>query len=209
MIEDVFLKSKTVAILGGTFNPVHSGHVEIARCALEQYADIEHLLFMPNSKTYYKDGTAIVKREHRLAMLELAIRDMDRAGISELELDRGGVTYTVDTVRAIHEANPALLIYFIIGADSLFYFDSWVRYDEILNHATLLCARRDSDLSEMEEKSREIIKKAGHGDILFLDTPEFPFSSTEIRGRIGRGEPTTAMLPQAVRDYIDNNRLYG
>ena len=208
MVEDFFMYSNCIAILGGTFNPVHCGHVEIADCARKQYPDIESLVFMPNAMTYYKDGTAIASGEDRVAMLRLATSHIEHVEISEIELARGGITYTIDTLEEIHAVNPGLKIYFIIGADSLAWFDNWVRFSDILSHATILCARRDSDLNAMQKRAEEIISKAGHGEILFLDTPEFPVSSTEIRTRILEGKDTAGMLTTSVRDYIDEHGLY-
>ncbi len=207
-MDSVFKNSKSVAVFGGTFNPVHIGHMAILNGARKQFPQIENFVLMPTATTYYKDGTAIVSANHRLEMLRIAAEDAADVFISDMEIKRGGITYTVDTVNAIHEINPEIDLYFIIGADSLFYFDRWVRYKEILEKVTLLCARRACDREKMQEKAEEIIAGAGLGTIYFLDTPEFPFSSTEIRNRVKAGEDAADMLPAGVYEYIKENGLY-
>ena len=165
MMKDVFADINCVAILGGTFNPVHFGHLAMARYAKEQLPELERVVFMPTATTYYKDGSATLSAEHRLAMLSLAIKDLSYAGLSDMEIKRGGITYTVETMRILHREYPELLIWFIIGADSLFYFDKWYCYEEILSHAGLLIMRRASEKQDMERKAADIKDKAGCGRI--------------------------------------------
>ena len=124
-MKDIFKQSGCIGILGGTFNPVHIGHIMLADKTIEQYPDIEKIVIMPNNLPAYKNSHELVDSKHRIRMLELATEDRDYVSISDLEIKRGGATYTIDTLREIKNINPSLKIYFIIGADSLFQFEKW------------------------------------------------------------------------------------
>ena len=203
-----FKNYSCIALLGGTFNPVHKGHMAMAECALRQKKDIEKLIFLPNAKTYYKDGRGVVSGELRLKMLAAAIKGEPLFDISDIELKRGGYTLTVDTLNELKSINRKLKIYFIIGADSLFYFDNWVRYEEILKLSTVLVASRESSAFELEKKRAGIVEKTGLDKIEILDFDEVEVSSTGIRSMIERGEDPGDLLPAGVYDVITENRLY-
>ena len=111
-----------IGILGGSFNPVHNGHLELAKQALEQFA-LDQIWLMPNHIPAYKKWDRSVTNEDRLHMVELAVKDHDRLRCSDLELQRGGVTYTVDTLAQLHEQYPDTEWYFIMGGDSILAFD--------------------------------------------------------------------------------------
>ncbi|MBR4513747.1 MAG: nicotinate-nucleotide adenylyltransferase [Lachnospiraceae bacterium] len=197
-----------IALLGGTFNPVHKGHIAMAECALRQKKDIEKLVFMPNAKTYYKDGSGVVSGDLRLRMLDAAVGGNPAFDVTDIEVRRGGYTLTVDTLNELKNINPNLKIYFIIGADSLFYFDKWVRYEEILELSNVLVASRESSREELEQKRDDIVKKSGLNSIELLDFEEVDASSTAIRAMIKQGENPGDMLPDGVYDIIMENGLY-
>ena len=114
--------SGIVGIMGGTFNPVHNGHIAIAKAAHEQF-NIPYILVMPSYSPAYKDNSNIVSATHRCNMVSLAIKDYDYMELSTLEIERGGRTYTADTLRLLKDDYDK--IYFIIGADSLFTLNTW------------------------------------------------------------------------------------
>ena len=197
-----------IALLGGTFNPVHKGHIAMAECALRQKKDIEKLVFMPNAKTYYKNGSGVVSGDFRLKMLVAAVSGNPAFDVTAIEVKRGGYTLTVDTLNELKSVNPDLKIYFIIGADSLFYLDKWVRFEEILELSTILVASRESSREELEQKKNEIEYKTGLHKIELLDFEEVDVSSTEIRNMIERGENPGDKLPDGVYEIIKENGLY-
>ena len=125
------IRENNITILGGSFNPIHNGHIEMAKCAARQY-NLENIVFMPNKSTYYKDNDAFVSDKDRINMLKLAIEDYDYMSVSDMEIRRGGVTHTIDTIRELKEEDPDRKIYFIIGGDSLEWVEKWVDADELL-----------------------------------------------------------------------------
>lgn len=207
-MKDIFKQSGCIGILGGTFNPVHIGHIMLADKTIEQYPDIEKIVIMPNNLPAYKNAHELVDSKHRIRMLELATEDRDYVSISDLEIKRGGATYTIDTLREIKNINPSLKIYFIIGADSLFQFEKWREHKEILRLCTLLAARRDSDYDKMSECARQIISDTGYGEIGFIQAPSVDAASSEIRKTIAGGSIPYDILPEGVAEYIAVNKLY-
>lgn len=199
----------SVGILGGTFNPIHNGHLMMARCAKEQINDLDQVVLLPNNLPAYKDSTSIVANEHRLHMLKLAIEDLDYASVSDLELMRGGITYTIDTLNEIHTLNPNLKIYFIIGADSLFSFTKWYRYEEILKQCTLVAAARACDANRMQQFADELIENLGYGSIIVLSNDTVDASSSQIRLDLSNGTVPYNVLPTKVASYIVEHKLYG
>lgn len=196
-----------IGILGGTFNPVHNGHLMMAKHTHEQIAEVEKVVFMPNNLPAYKDSSSIVSNQHRINMLKLAVLDMPYADVSDLEIKRGGVTYSIDTLNEIKMINPNIKIYFIIGADSLFTFDKWYRFEEIFALCTLLVAIRDTNMAEMEKRANAYRRDYG-AEVFFLRCDEVRASSTKIRELCKNGISVNDMLPANVADYILENGLY-
>lgn len=208
-MNNIFEKSACVGILGGTFNPVHIGHAMLAERAIEQYNDMERVVFMPNNLPAYKNTHEIIDEKHRVNMLRLAIDGKSHSDISLMEISRGGVTYTVDTLREIREINSSIKIYFIIGADSLFSLHKWKDYKDIMSMCTILAARRDSDYDKMAEYAEKFIGKTGFGCIEFINAPEVDAASSQIRASIAAGNMPYELLPHGVAEYIKDNKLYG
>lgn len=204
---DLALYSK-IGILGGTFNPIHNGHLMMAKCALRQFRSLEAIMILPNNLPAYKDSASIITSEHRLAMLKLAISDESAMFVSDMELVRGGTTYTIDTLEQIHSLYPNLQISFIIGADSLLSFTKWYRYKDILKHCTLLVAGRESEREKLIQFADNLIKELGYGSIKIMRNRNMDISSSEIRKCISKGMIPYNYLPVAVADYIKANKLY-
>lgn len=206
---DFIEKYNCVGILGGTFNPIHMGHIELAKNAIKQYSDIEQIIIMPNNLPAYKENKDIADISHRRKMIEIAIKNAQDISISMMEVERGGVTFTSDTLEDIKRKNPSMKIYFIIGADSLFSITKWHNYKDVLRLCTLLVARRSSDYNNMEEYALELVKNIGYGDIKFIYMDEINISSSGIRKDISEGRMPFLMLPEGLDLYIKKNKLYG
>lgn len=198
-----------VGILGGTFNPVHNGHLMMAKAAKDAVFGLDKIIFMPNNAPSYKNRSLIASNEHRLRMLECALGDMSYTAISDMELRRGGMTYTIDTLKEIRRENNNLKLYFIVGADSLFSFSKWYRYEEILMNCTLLVASRNSDRRKLIDAADCLVQSIGYGEIILLHNEEYEVSSSEIRKMISNGKIPYHDLPKDVATYIVNNKLYG
>lgn len=206
---NIFKKYNSIAILGGTFNPVHKVHIMLATEVLEQFPNIEQLFIMPNNMPAYKETEDIISSEDRINMLKLASKNIDKILVSDLEILRGGTTYTIDTLREIKNINPNLNIYFIIGADSLYSIEKWREFEEIFKLCTLIVAKRECALEEIIDFSNKLKEKYSYLDIKFLETKAVDISSSELRSEFKKGNINYEYIDISVVEYIKTNNLYG
>ena len=201
---------RRIGVLGGTFDPVHYGHLVIAE---EVYATLEltEMVFVPTGQPPHKTQEVITPAEHRLAMLELAIASNPHFTISRVDLDRPGPSYTVDTLRLLHKQwGEETAIYFVIGGDSLEDFLSWYDAAGILKQLTYLVAVRRPGYNESEEYYDRLearlpgIKQR----LLVVEAPQFEISATDIRLRVAEGRPIKYQTPESVEQYIKEFGLY-
>ena len=192
--------------MGGTFNPIHFGHLLLGETAYEQFS-LDEVLFMPTKNPYYKKLTNSVTEEDRMQMVQLAIRDNSHFTFSGEELDREGTTYTVETLTNLTERNPDCAYYFIMGADSLYHIESWKDTEKVLQMAVILVAGR-GDLSSSLSSQIEYIENKYDASIHFLNSPSLEISSNDIRRRIRAGESIRYLLPREVEEYICEHKLY-
>ena len=192
--------------MGGTFNPIHFGHLLLGETAYEQFS-LDEVLFMPTKNPYYKKLTNSVTEEDRMQMVQLAIRDNSHFTFSGEELDREGTTYTVETLTNLTERNPDCAYYFIMGADSLYHIESWKDTEKVLPMAVILVAGR-GDLSSSLSSQIEYIENKYDASIHFLNSPSLEISSNDIRRRIRAGESIRYLLPREVEEYIYEHKLY-
>ncbi len=204
-----------IGIMGGTFNPIHLGHIAIARAAYEQF-HLNEIWFMPNHIPAYKSNQALVSGEKRLAMIRLAIQDYPFFKASDFELNREGKTYTYETLELLTQQFPHHEFYFIMGADSLSYFENWMHPEIIVKNAKILAATRNKKtVAEMHLQIDRLNKMFGGSFFYLIDCPEIPCSSSEIRDKIKNGDkqPNSQyaqdlMLPNGVLEYIMQYQLY-
>ena len=202
---------RKIGILGGTFNPIHNGHLALGLAAMEQY-DLEEVWLMPSKLPPHKSHFAMLSEEHRLAMTELAAQTDARFRASDFELKREGLTYTADTLELLTQEYPDVRFYFIVGGDSLIKFVHWRRPERILELCTLLGAGRAGYEEETVNKAAEGLREQyPTADIATVVLPDYPISSNEIRAAFftGAGERVKKFLPEKVWNYLLENRLYG
>lgn len=196
-----------IGIMGGTFNPFHNGHLQLAIQAYSQFS-LSKILIMPSGTPAHKSTKELVSALHRCNMAAAAISEYPYMELSLIEIERKGNTYTSDTLRTLNRQNPDWKIHFIIGADSLFDLPKWHEPEYVMQHCILLAANRDNhNMAELEKQKSFLEKKYG-ATIFFLNTPYLPFSSTDIRKRIQCKKDVCKMLPDAVDKYIKENYLY-
>lgn len=201
-------KAGHVGILGGTFNPIHYGHIELGVQALEQFR-LDKVLVMPNNKPGYKDISNEVTTDHRVNMIKLAIDGIKGLEYSDFELRRPGITYTSDTLEALHELYPDVHWYFIMGGDSIMHFDHWHRPDIISRHATLLVTTRSGASEDMiNDKIASLHSLFPASDIRREYIHQHDISSSDIRAAVRSGEDIRDMVPDSVITYIRDNGLY-
>lgn len=199
-------KSK-VGIMGGTFNPIHNGHLILAEHARE-YCRLDEILFMPSGNSYMKDCEQIPDGETRISMTALAIEDNPYFVLSAMEVERKGPTYTCETLAELKKLHPETEYYFIVGTDNFFSIETWWKPEEILACCTLIVAARGAkDESAILNKAADL-KEKYNARIILLPERKFDISSTEIREKIKRGESVRYLLPDKVITYIEKNRLY-
>ncbi len=198
---------KKVGILGGTFNPVHMAHLIIAEIAREE-AGLDDILFIPSGCSYLKDASDILPAKDRIHMTGLAIEDNSHFALSTIEIDRGGNSYTCDTLLELKHRYPDQEYYLIVGADNLFTMEEWKDPEVIFGNAKILAAVRGSKKrADMEEKIAEL-KEKYHADITLLHVSHVDISSSLIREKIAQGLSIRYMLPEKVREYIIKNHSY-
>lgn len=198
-----------LGIFGGSFNPVHYGHLLLAETCREQ-ARLDQVWFMPASIPPHKQETDLADNRHRIAMLELAIAGYPPFQISQLELERGGVSYTVDTLRRVKESREDAELFFLMGADSLAEFGSWRMPEEICRLATPLVVRRAGSpppaLDALEPfADEETLRSIEQHEV---SMPVIELSSTHIRRASSQGKSIRFQTPRAVERYIQTNGLY-
>lgn len=188
-----------MGILGGSFDPVHIGHLILAETALA-HLGLEQLLLLPAGQPAHKRRRALAPITHRLAMLRLAVRGNPKLRVSRLEADRPGVTFTVRTLEAMAKAGSAEL-FFLMGEDSLREFDAWREPDRILELARLAVVPRATALPMR-------LRPAVRRRVVFVPMPLIEISSSEIRRRIRRRLGVRYWVPDAVLTYMDRHGLY-
>lgn len=194
-----------IGVFGGAFNPVHKGHIHLADAYYEALM-LDKIIFIPTAKPPHKPDLNLAPSEDRINMLKLAIADKPYE-ISTIELDRQGVSYSVDTLSALKEIYPNDELYLIIGADQFFYFDKWYKYDEILKLVTICTLARENE--EEKLKLLDFSEKLGiENSFYLLNAPVFKASSTQIRNGIKAGDDVSALLPNGVMQYIIEKGLY-
>lgn len=201
---------RKVGILGGTFNPIHNGHLALAKAAMAQY-QLDEILLMPSKQPPHKSGFAILSPEERLHITELAATEYPGFSASDFELQRDGMTYTADTLELLKKEHPDTRYYFIIGGDSLVYFAEWRHPERILELCTLLAAGRAGIDSGQEKLAFYALKeKFPTASIEWVEFPEYLISSSAIRKAFytGKAEDMKPFLPASVFQYLIDRKLF-
>ena len=199
---------RRVGIMGGTFDPIHIGHLILGECAYEQF-DLESVLYMPSGNPpHKKDMGDRASNEHRIRMTQLAIASNPHFELSLEEMGREGYIYTNDTLRRLKEANPDTEYFFIMGADSLLQFHEWKNPQIIADLSVLTVAvRNDMTMEELKEQA-ERVKEQYNARICLMNVPNMEISSTELRRRFASGMSCRYYLPDSVISYIEKNQIY-
>ena len=200
-------KNKKVGIIGGTFNPIHMGHLILAEHAWSEY-DLDEILFIPTGISHFKDPATVLDKKQRIAMTGGAIEDNPHFALSTIETDRPGNSYTYETLEELTRVNPGTEYYLIVGADALMQMEQWMHPEIIMDKAIILVSvRKGQSIDELEEKSRGLMGKYG-ADIRILTMPYIDISSTQVRERIRSGKSIRYMVAEHTLNYIKKNGLY-
>ena len=194
-------------ILGGTFNPIHTGHLILAENAYDMIG-LDQVLFVPSGVSYLKDQDEIVSASDRIRMVELAIERNPHFALSTIETDRDGNSYTYETIQVLKAKNPDDELYFLGGADILLSIHTWMKPEIIFEHAALVIApRNDTDPVLLQER-KAALEEEYRAKIVLLNTTDLEISSTDLRERIARGHSVRYYIPDPVLEYIREHQLY-
>ena len=195
-----------IGLFGGTFDPVHNGHLAVAE-TVHARLDLQKVLFIPAGQPWLKGGREITPAEHRLKMVKLAITGKAYFDVSSIEIERPGATYTVDTLTALLKNMGDVEIYVIIGSDSLEAFPRWKEPARLLKLGYLVTVPRPGyDLPDLPAMYRQVpgLKER----LITLDKPEIDISASDIRRRVKENLPFEDLVPVQVADYIKKLKLY-
>lgn len=198
--------NKRIGVYGGTFNPIHLGHLITAEAVREEF-HLHKIIFVPTGNPPHKRSDVLDAR-HRYAMTALAIMDNPYFVISDVEVKRDGYSYTIDTIRSLKkEYGEDASLFFIAGTDTIHELPTWKYIDDLLKLCHFVGATRP-DGSEMIDTIIEYFGALGKEKIHRLDTPELEISSTDLRARLQAGHSVRYMIPKSVVEYIYDNEIY-
>lgn len=196
-----------VGILGGTFNPIHHGHLIIAEYTRE-YLDFDKILFIPTGIPPHKDRFQVLNGKTRSEMVSLAIESNPRFECSNIEIDKNGTSYTIDTINLLKKKRPKEEFHLIIGGDSLLELNSWKGFEELIDSVDIIVADRYGAYGKSIIKEIDRLNKKRKKKIINLSTPIIDISSTEIRKKVQEGRSIKYLTPENVEEYIMERGLY-
>jgi nicotinate-nucleotide adenylyltransferase len=198
-----------IAVIGGTFDPIHYGHL-VAAEAVAHALKAQKILFVPSGQPPHKIGKPVSTGEHRYRMAQLATAANPLFDVSRMELDRSGPSFTVDTIKAIKaECKPGAEIYFIIGADAIEEIRTWHNAAELLRLCRFAAVTRPGSNKRQLQSSIKKLNKDFSASIVMLDVPGLDISGSDIRERFKTGKSVRYLLPPQVEEYARRNNLYG
>lgn len=196
-----------IGIMGGTFDPIHIGHMQLAEQALTEY-NLDFILFVPNHTPWMKQDRSVTSAEHRAAMVKLAIEGYPGFGLSAVEIDAGGDSYTWKTLETLKGQYPTDEFFFILGADSLLSIEKWAHPEKIFENAVILAAVRDDCDKKKLEAQKETLKRKYDARIRLLSMPPVAVSSTRIRREFYTDPQIRKLVPERTAAYILQKQLY-
>ena len=201
------MAQRKIGILGGTFDPIHLGHLAIVK-EIRRKLDLEEVLFVPAGQPVFKGDRQISDGQHRLEMVILATADTPFFNVSTIELERQGPSYTIDTIKELMiQLGDRTDLYLIVGFDALKDLPSWREPVQLLQLCQIIAAKRPGHV-ELAIRSLESQVPGASERIKIIDVPQVDISATEIRKKVASGKEIIDLVPAAVASYIERNGLY-
>lgn len=199
---------RKIGISGGTFDPIHNGHLILTEMVREQY-DLERVVFIPSGTPPHKPISGVTDAEHRFRMVECAVSTNPYFTASHIEIDRKGYTYTIDTLKHLKQIyGDETKLFFITGADVIWDLTAWRRFDEIFGMCEFVTALRPGYKKEVFEKEIEYLRDKYSARIHLAEIPLIQISSTAIREKVRNNNSIKYLVPECVESYIIENGLY-
>lgn len=202
------MKVNKIGLFGGTFNPIHNGHIYIAQAFMQQI-HLDNLIFIPAGEPYHKQNTEVSALQ-RLEMVELAIAEYSDFSVSDCDIIRDGNTYTFDTVKFFENKFPHSQLWWLLGSDSLETLHTWYRWQDLVQNIHIAIAMRvEHHLENISKQLRTwLYESLDNGRVVILKTPLLNISSTAIRQKIQMKENIDKCVPIPIIHYIQQNHLY-
>ena len=195
-----------LGIFGGAFNPVHNGHINLAKSYLNSL-NLDKLLIIPTGNPPHRDAAGLADGKSRLDMLSLAFGGVDKIEVSDIEFQRKEKSYTYETVKEIRKIYADAEIFLIIGADQFLSFDKWYRYEDLLKEVVLCTAAREENMRDAIEAYAKVLL-GGKYNYFLADFSPIVVSSSEIREKLIKREDISQLVPEKVYEYIKDKELY-
>ncbi len=203
-----FRDCKSIAIMGGTFDPIHHGHLVTAEAVRHRFK-VDKVIFMPAGQPAHKTDKQVTHHEHRYLMTVLATMRNENFEVSCIEIERPGVTYTIDTIEELKKiCRPDVRLYFITGADAIHQIMTWKESERLLGMCDFVAVTRPGYDKSKLFRDIGAIREKFPSRVHYMEVPALAISSSDIRARVRRGEPIKYLVPQEVEDYIHKFRLY-
>jgi nicotinate-nucleotide adenylyltransferase len=199
---------KRTGILGGTFNPIHNGHIILAQNAMK-ICGLDNVIFIPSGCSYLKNPSGIAGKEHRLKMTQLAVNEHKGFSVSDIEIKREGNSYTYKTLEELKKIEPDTQLFFIVGADTFLFMENWKEPESVFSQCTVACAGRSGHSAKEINDKADLFRTEYEADVIIMDVPNTDVSSSKVRQLLANGEDCSAYLDPKVIKYIKDNRLYG
>ncbi|MDE2822256.1 MAG: nicotinate-nucleotide adenylyltransferase [Chloroflexota bacterium] len=197
-----------IGIFGGTFDPIHNGHLAVAEYVRTEVA-LDQVLFVPAGRPWFKEGQTVTDARRRLEMTRLAVADNPHFAVSDMEVRRDGPTYTIDTLTELREdMGEGAEFYLILGIDALNELHRWRKPCDVLDLATLVGVTRPG-AETVDRAALDSIREGASGEVMIVDGPRIDVSAADIRRRMSEGLSVRDIIPQAVEDYARRHVLYG
>jgi nicotinate-nucleotide adenylyltransferase len=199
--------TKRIGIMGGTFNPVHNGHIKLCRAVMSEM-ELDKTIFIPSFISPHKKNESMPGADERIRMLELALEAEKDMIIDDYEVRKGDISYSIDTIRYLKDKYAGSSLCWIIGADMLFYIEKWYDYVNVLREIGFIAVKREGYAEDKMEKYISGLKSRFGADITISRTEPINISSTMIREKIKNGLSIKGYVHKKVEQYIISNNLY-
>ncbi len=196
-----------IGLIGGTFNPVHYGHLILSEY-VRDYCKLDKIIFIPTGLSPHKLSNTVIHPKIRFHMTKLAIDSNKYFSLTDIETCKTGISYTIDTIREMKKIYKNQELYFIIGADSLFQLPTWNHYEKLIQETNIIVVNRPGGKNHLIQEKINEYKELFGGNIIQVKTPLIDISSSNIRDRVKNGRSIKYLLPENVEDYILQKGLY-